>query len=321
MKLQTDNFIEDLERWYMAYIEHIKSLGYSKNTIELYNRAIDMFIEYSLQFQDEMQLKDIKTVYFSDYLNFLEEEAKRRGLKPKNGNYLSKSSKQAYFKGIRNFFNFINDNNDELYTFERYLKNIKIVDTSKPEEKIEYLTEEEVQRLIDTLEREKSKKGTYNSYRNSLLVKLMLYGGLRISEVLNIKLNDLIEIDDEMYNINIYAKGGKEQTGFISKKVIEEELEYFRSVLKEDEFIMKTRNNKQLDRSNAFTIVNNIYKKAKIRKKGLHILRHTLAMRLTQNNTNLVTIKKILRHSNIATTTIYAKATEKSVVEALKIIG
>jgi integrase/recombinase XerD len=149
----------------------------------------------------------------------------------------------------------------------------------------------------------------------------MLYGGLRISEVLNIKLNDLIEIDDEMYNINIYAKGGKEQTGFISKKVIEEELEYFRSVLKEDEFIMKTRNNKQLDRSNAFTIVNNIYKKARIRKKGLHILRHTLAMRLTQNNTNLVTIKKILRHSNIATTTIYAKATEKSVVEALKIIG
>jgi integrase/recombinase XerD len=321
MKLQTDNFIEDLERWYRAYMEHIKSLGYSKNTIELYNRAIDMFIEYSLQFQDEMQLKDIKTVYFSDYLNFLEEEAKRRGLKPKNGNYLSKSSKQAYFKGIRNFFNFINDNNDELYTFERYLKNIKIVDTSKPEEKIEYLTEEEVQRLIDTLEREKSKKGTYNSYRNSLLVKLMLYGGLRISEVLNIKLNDFIKIDDEMYNINIYAKGGKEQTGFISKKVIEEELEYFRSVLKEDEFIMKTRNNKQLDRSNAFTIVNNIYKKAKIRKKGLHILRHTLAMRLTQNNTNLVTIKKILRHSNIATTTIYAKATEKSVVEALKIIG
>jgi integrase/recombinase XerD len=84
---------------------------------------------------------------------------------------------------------------------------------------------------------------------------------------------------------------------------------------------MKTRNNKQLDRSNAFTIVNNIYKKARIRKKGLLILRHTLAMRLTQNNTNLVIIKKILRHSNIATTTIYAKATEKSVVEALKIIG
>jgi integrase/recombinase XerD len=51
----------------------------------------------------------------------------------------------------------------------------------------------------------------------------------------------------------IYAKGGKEQTGFISKKITEEELEYFRSVLKEDEFIMKTRNNKQLDRSNAFT--------------------------------------------------------------------
>jgi integrase/recombinase XerD len=49
-------------------------------------------------------------------------------------------------------------------------------------------------------------------------------------------------------------------------------------------------------------------------------MKHTLAMRLTQNNTNLVIIKKILRHSNIATTTIYAKATEKSVLEVLKVI-
>lgn len=52
---------------------------------------------------------------------------------------------------------------------------------------------------------------------------------------------------------------------------------------------------------------------------GLHLLRHTLAMRLTQRGVSLVVIKKILRHSNIATTTIYSKSTEEAVADAMKV--
>ena len=321
MKLETGSLIDDLERWYKAYKNNIIALSYSQNTVKLYERAINTFIEYSLQYQEEMKLSDIKSIYFTGYLAFLEEEARLNGKRAKNGNYLSKSTKQTYLKAIKNFFTFISDNNDELFTFDRYFKNIKVADSSKTEEKLVYLTEDEIGWLLNTLERIKAKKDDYNSYRNALLIKLMLYGGLRISEALNISLGNFTSGQDEaIYNIEIYGKGGKEQIGYITKKTIDDELDYFKSVAKldEDELIMKTRGGKQLDRTNAYQIVNRIYKKAGIRKEGLHLLRHTLAMRLTQRGVSLVVIKKILRHSNIATTTIYSKSTSEAVADAIK---
>lgn len=319
MILQTNNFVSDLERWAKAYKNQIRALSYSLNTIELYSRAIDQFIEYSLQHQDETTMKDIKSIYITGFLSYLEDEARLKGKKIKNGLYLSKSTKITYLKAIRGFFTFISDNNDDLHTYDRYFKNIKVADSSRSEEKIIYLTEKEIGRLLNVLEREKSQKGTYGSYRNALLVKLLLYAGLRISEALQLKIDNFKEGKDaKIYKIEIYGKGGKDQTAFIIKKHIEEELEYFKNILENSDLIMKTKNGNIWNRSNAFEVVNNLYLKAQIyNKKGLHLLRHTLAMRLTQRDVDLITIMKILRHSNIATTTIYAKATEESINEAI----
>ncbi len=321
MQLQTDDFIKDLERWRDAYLGWMNTQDYSKNTLDLYGRTINQFIEYSLSYQDEMLLMDIRSNYFAGFINYLEEEARLKGRKQNRaGKYLAKSTKDAYMKAIKGYFTYITDNNDELYTFDRYFRNIKQRDRSKQEEKMKYLTEDEVEKLLNTLERAKAKKGDYNSYRNSLLVKLMLYGGLRISEALSIRLEDFeVGQDKDMYHINVYGKGGKYQTAYIAKTTIDSELEYFREVekLQGDDIVMRTKNATQLDRVSASTIVNRIYTQAGIAKKGLHILRHTLAMRLTQRDVNPIVIKKILRHSNIATTTVYAKATNKSVADAL----
>lgn len=322
MKLQTNNFIDDLERWHKAYQNHMKALSYSPNTIELYSRAIYQFIEYSLQFQEEMMLKDIKSIYIAGYLAYLEDEARLHGKKEKNGLYLSKSTKDTYLKAIKVFFVFISDNNDDFFDYSRYFKNIKVADTSRLEERLIYLTEDEIEKLLNVLDREKAKKDNYNLYRNSLLIKLLLYAGLRISEALHIKLEDFrTGQNSDIYLIEIYGKGGKAQIGYIAKKTIQDELDYFAKVaeLESDQLIMRTKSGKEWNRSNAFTVVNSIYRRAGIRKQGLHLLRHTLAMRLTQRGVNPITIKKILRHSNIATTTIYAKATEESVVEAIQI--
>ncbi|EGJ6988906.1 tyrosine-type recombinase/integrase, partial [Campylobacter upsaliensis] len=78
---------------------------------------------------------------------------------------------------------------------------------------------------------------------------------------------------------------------------------------------------KLLNRSNAFIIVNRIYVKALISKKGLHLLRHSLAMKLISQNINLVVIQKILRHASMQTTTIYAKANSEMVRKALRNLG
>lgn len=320
MTLQTNNFINDLERWAKAYKNQIAALSYSPNTIELYSRAINQFIEYSLQYQEEVTMRDIKSIYITSFLSHLEEEARFAGKKIKNGMYLSKSTKSTYLKAVKGFFSFISDNNDDLYTYDRYFKNIKVADSSKSEEKIIYLTEDEIGRLLNVLEKEISKKGTYGAFRNSFLVKLLLYAGLRISEALHLKIDDFKEGEDvKIYKINIYGKGGKTQAAFILKSHIEEELEYFKNILEGSNFIMQTKNGNKWNRSNAFEVVNNLYLKAQIyNKKGLHLLRHTLAMRLTLRNVNPIVIKKILRHSNIATTTVYARATEESITDVIE---
>lgn len=318
MKLQKDSLIEDLIRWQKAFVSNMKALSYSNNTILLYSRVIEQFIEYSREYQDEMSMIDIKAIYITGFITYSEEIARLRGNKPLNGAYLSKSSKQSYLKIIRVFFTFISDNNDELFTFDRHFKGIKVVDSSKPEEKLIYLNEDEVNRLLSTINRKK--RNTYNEYRDALLVKLMLFGGLRISEALNVKLSDFtLGESDELINIKIYAKGGKSQVGYIAKNIIEDELEYFQNYHNnQEQQIMVTKGGKLLHRANAYSIVNRIYRISRIQKKGLHLLRHTLAMRLTQKNVNTVVIKKILRHASINTTTIYSKATPSSVTEAMR---
>jgi integrase/recombinase XerD len=320
MKLVHTNIVDDLYRWYKAYINNIRALSYSNNTIELYSRAIDMFIEHLRAYQDEIQLSDIKSMHFTSYLSFLEDNAKRKGKKMEYGLYLSKSTKKTYLKAIRSFFTFISDNNDDFFSFERYFKNIKIASDSSPEEKLVYQNSDEVDNLLRELKKTLIKKDNYMTNRNSLLVKVMLYAGLRISEALRIKLKDFSASEIHgLCNIKVYGKGGKEQVVYISEKIIEEEIYYFKNIAKVDEKapLMVTRTGKGLRREEAYLIVNRIYKKAGINKTGLHILRHTLAMRLTEKNTNIVDIKKILRHSNISTTSIYSRATPQSVANAL----
>ncbi len=72
--------------------------------------------------------------------------------------------------------------------------------------------------------------------------------------------------------------------------------------------MMQTRVGKHLNRSNAFMIVNNIYAKASIVKKGLCLLRHTFSYEINRQRNKSCSHTKKLKHVNLNTTTIYAKA-------------
>jgi len=320
VKLDTGNFLADLQRWLKSYKEHIQSIGYSNNTLALYSRVLDEFIEYSRAYQEDMNISDINTLYITSYLSYIENKALKYSNKKLKSKGLSKATKETYIKALKGFFEFISDNNDELYSFSRFFKNIKVINSQKAEEKIEYLKDNEIERLLNMLEREIAKKHNYNFYRNSMLIKLLLYAGLRISEALNIKMGDFEELDEKTFKIKIYGKGAREQFAYIGKKIIKEEFEYFKNIalLKDDDLIMVTKKGKQLTRQNAFVIANRLYNKAGIYKRGLHLLRHTFAMRLTKKGANVLVIKKAMRHSSINSTMVYAKAEESDVVRVIE---
>jgi integrase/recombinase XerD len=261
-------------------------------------------------------MKDIKIVHLTNFLYYIENlNLKRR----KNKNH-SKNTKDSYIKSLRSFFTFISDNNEEMHTYDKIFKNLHTTDTSKQQDKIVHLNEDEVIKLMNTLQRQKSaSKNSYLAFRNSLLIKLMLYGGLRISEALELKLEDITYDENRNLNIlNIVGKGGKKQTAHISADVIEDELAYLKEInYLLHAYIFTTSSGKQLKRDEAYRIVNSIYKKALINKKGLHILRHTFAMRLTQNGESPFVIQRLLRHNSLATTTVYAKANISDMGQAL----
>lgn len=302
MKLDHGNLTDSLVLWLDKYIENIKIEGYQNGTIELYRRVINNFIDYANDYIDEYDLKDINRLFINGYLS---ERQKT----------LSKNTTSTNLRTIKTFFRFISDNNNEGYDFEHIFRKIKI---KVPKRQRPHLTDTEVSWLLNTIETEKSKRHSYVTFRNAMIIKVMLYSGARISEAINIKYEDIAtsEIDNTFYKILITGKGNKQDYLYIKKNLIEEEFRYIQETIKSG-YLFITPHGQPVDRSNMFRMTCRLFKLSGIKKTGVHILRHTLAMRLAARNVDILHIQKIMRHANIQTTMIYAHSTETDSMRAL----
>jgi integrase/recombinase XerD len=317
MRLQLGDIESDYTRWLKSYMRHLKYKDASKNTIEVYTRILHKLLTF-IEYQSlALILQDMDKEFFLDFIEYAEEHSK-------NHNF-SKKTKQLYLSVLKSFFVYISDNNDELYTFENEFK-ISLKSTKKIT-KVKYLTDEEVTNIMEHLEDLKLNRGSYYDYIYALGIKLMLYGGLRISEVLNLKLNDFTISDlrddkgyKDIYEIHLQdTKSGEEQTALIKIEDIKEELDYFKSLLIINDSIFKSKAKKSLiHRSNFYVSVKTIMQKAGIVKKGLHIYRHTCAMQLYRKSKDILVTKEKLRHSDIKTTMIYAHAEKSDVANAMR---
>ena len=82
-------------------------------------------------------------------------------------------------------------------------------------------------------------------------------------------------------------------------------------------FIAVTQKGRVMHRAELYTMLDRLYKKLYIKKRGVHMLRHTFGKRMVQKNVNLSTIKEMMGHENIQTTMIYARSDERSMIEAI----
>ena len=224
-------------------------------------------------------------------------------------------TKMTYFGTLSSFFSFISKNNDDLIDFDKVFHRFKLKNNEPEKKAAEYFTDSEIEQIINYLE---SKKQNFTTIRNLLLVKLMAFGGLRISECLELKGYDFTPSKMEgITEITIQAKGGREQKGLIRTSVIEKELEYITSKLGHTSLLFLTSSGKKLDRSNAFILLNNIYEKLGFKGRGCHILRHSFAMDMVHRNVHISVIQKNMRHKRIQTTMVYADANEQMQADAL----
>lgn len=236
-------------------------------------------------------------------------------IKPKN------ATKASYYRTLKSFFNFLTKNNDDLIDFDYLFKNFSIKLKKGENKEVKFINSADMDKILNFLQETIKKNNNYKNNRNSLLVKLLFGAGLRISEALNLKVQDFTtnNTDDEFYALNITAKGGERQKAYVLKSLIQDEFSYISQKLSLNDYVFLTSHNTQLKRQTAYVNLKRIYELAGVfHKEGCHILRHSFAMDLMAKDINLGVIQKALRHKNINTTMIYADGSPEMIKEALK---
>jgi site-specific recombinase XerD len=302
--MKNKNTSAEFMGFYSFFKEEQTLSNLSKNTINSYKNTIFSFNNFLLQYDKDILLENltkIDIIKFLDYKNMILE--KMTELKP--------SSKKLYLNHLKKYFIFINDNSNYNIDINKIL-NIRIKLPVRVPKGILPDDQDKLLSYLDTLE-----INTLSNVRNRLMIKIILYSGARISEVLKLETYDLLKsYHEDIYIVNTIGKGDKERTLFVPKKVIEDELLYY--INNNIKYIcVSTRDiNKVLNRTKVYTLFNNIYKKAGIKNSGTHVLRHTFAKNMTDNNINPIMLKEMLGHSDINTTMIYANPHKQQVAKA-----
>ncbi len=270
--------IEEISKKYFEYLD--KELNYSKQTIIDYQYDLKLYINY---------IKKKKINYLKitkeEIINFLKILDRRK---------LSNKSISRILSGIRSFYN--------------YLTEIKLIETNifkriknpKVERKLpNYLN---IVELEDTLNSINDK-----DIMSKCIFELIYSTGVRVSEVSNIKLQD---IDMQNKTIRIIGKGNKERIVYFGNTALNYLNDYllFReehNINNIDYLFINTLGHK-MTRQNIEYIINKISKNSKVKTKITpHTLRHTFATHLLDNGADIRSVQELLGHENLNTTEIY----------------
>lgn len=151
------------------------------------------------------------------------------------------------------------------------------------------------------------------SIRNRLIIELLYATGIRVSELVSIKLND---ISDD--SIRITGKGDKERIVFfndVCKKYLDKYL-IKRNEISKSDYLIINHNGKNITTRMIRIIINDLIKKTSIMKHvSPHVIRHTFATHLLNNGCDLLTVQELLGHSSISTTGIYTHVSSEHIRE------
>ncbi|MQR94771.1 tyrosine-type recombinase/integrase [Fictibacillus phosphorivorans] len=171
------------------------------------------------------------------------------------------------------------------------------------------LTEEEVQELINS-----------SSGIGYIIICVLYYAGLRISELCNLKMCDVDFKSNEIKVVN--GKGKKDRMVPISKKLKKIMIRYYENDRPENiEYFIGSKRTGQVKQCYARYLMKKEVKKLGWKKNiTCHNLRHSFATNLRKNGVDLVQIQKLLGHASLRTTEIYLHITNEELHEAVDVL-
>jgi len=244
--------------------------------------------------------------YNLDSLKQIDEEFLSEVLASVTGG-LSDATKKNYRIAVINFFSYLdkqNEENGKSHNFGIELKNWGGITGGSGQKLPEYMSEEEVKEFLDAVENADFKS---NTHRNKLVIKIIIFTGIRVSEAIHLRRKDFSE-DGDLYIIRILGKGNKYRVVMIKKHLIDEHLANLETHYDNKEgYLFINSKGRPLTQAYISRIVEQILFKAGIRKakNGAHMLRHTFATMLYQKQKDIVLVQEALGHASLNTSRIY----------------
>ena len=273
---------------YMNYLMIERQL--SNNTIDAYKRDLYSFFNYVKRSSKNVNKDDI-----IKYIRYLNSE-----LNPKSVN--------RHIVTLKNYFNFLEKNSMIKINPTEDITGLK---TKKTIPRV--LSEEDIDKLLDI-----NPKNAFE-YRNKAMIELMYSSGLRVSELLNLNVND---IDFDLNIVRIFGKGSKERImpiNEIATSYLYDYINIYRKTLlknKVNDILFLNSRGEKLSRQGFFKILKEIAREKGIKKElSPHTLRHSFATHLLNHGADLRSIQTMLGHENIETTQIYTHVSNTMVKE------
>jgi len=274
---------KDIVRSYVRYLKLQRNM--SGNTLDAYQRDLQKLLDY-LAHED----KDVFEVKLEDLENF------SAGLHDIG---IGARSQCRILSGVRSFFRFLQLDGYREDDPTELLESPQIGDHLP-----EVLSPEEIDLLEARIDLSK-----WEGHRNRAIIEVLFSCGLRVSELVNLKLSNLY-LDEEF--IRVFGKGSKERLVPISEKAIKELGYWFddrcHMQIKpgEEDYVFLNRRGAHLTRVMILIMIKRQAEAAGIRKTiSPHTLRHSFATALLEGGADLRVIQALLGHESIGTTEIY----------------
>ncbi len=271
------------------FIEYLKvEKNYSDKTLKSYEDDLNSFA---------MDIgKDLLSISEEDIIEYL---------KILKNNKYKKTSVSRKISSLKSFYKFINFKKIK----EGYNPTTYILYPKKDRKLPNYMEYNELEELI------RSSLEGKNSERNNLIVELLYATGLRVSELVSIKLND-IDFNDQ--NIRVMGKGSKERIVYFGEYALESMKKYIDGERKEKlknidcEWLFPGKDDKHLTTRTVELVIENLMKSVSVKSHvSPHTLRHTFATHMLNSGCDIRVVQELLGHENLTTTEVYTHITNE----------
>jgi integrase/recombinase XerD len=277
---------EAYKKGFKAHLQLEKSL--SENSVDAYVHDIEKFTQFLVQNNVEKNPKDVELNHLEDFLKWIN----KLGMTP--------ASQARIISGLRSFYKFCNQEQISQTDPTALLEAPKLAKHLP-----DTLSFSEIEKIISAIDLSKPEGA-----RNKAIIETLYSCGLRVSELVNLKLSCLY-FDDGF--VRIIGKGDKERLvpiGASAIKYVNIYLENIRVhmpvISGNEDVVFLNRRGKKLSRVMIFLIIKDLAKKASVTKKiSPHTFRHSFATHLVEGGADLRAVQEMLGHESITTTEIY----------------